>query len=181
MKKVFLFLSVYSFIFSSCSSDNNEATNNGNSIVFPIEFDFRDMTVPINATSVNLNGIIVKAGNTYHHMTGWSDCADSNNAVLENVTFDASEQSAIAIGTGSYNTLIADASNLPAIQKVTITMASYGLGRISLCNGDEIIAENIIAESNSGLISVTLNVGNKRADKLYIGCLEGGLYSVRIE
>lgn len=181
MKKVFLFLAVYSFIFSSCSSDGNEATNNGNSIVLPIEFDFRDMTVPNNATSVNLNGIIVKAGNTYHHTTGWLNCADSNNAVLENVIYNASEQSAIAIGTGNYNTLIADISNLSAIQKVTITMASYGLSRISLCNGNEVIAENIMAESSSGLMTITLNVNNKKADRLYIGCLEGGLYSIRIE
>lgn len=181
MRKAFLFFSMCSLLLSSCSGDDNDTTNSDNTITLPIAFDFRGVIVPNNATSVNLNGINVKAGNTYHHATGWTDCADSNDAVLENVTYDVSQQSAIAIGTGNYNTLIADVRNLPAIQKVTITMASYGLGRISLCNGNEVIAETAIAESTSGLITVTLNVGNRRGDKLYIGCLEGGLYSIRIE
>ncbi|THF52838.1 hypothetical protein E6C50_01100 [Flavobacterium supellecticarium] len=181
MRKAFLFFSMCSLLLSSCSGDDNDTTNSGNTITLPIAFDFRGVTVPDNATSIDLNDINVKAGNTYHHTTGWTDCADSNNAVLENVTYDVSEQSAIAIGTGNYNTLIADIGNLPAIQKIIIDMASYGMTRISLCDGNNVIAENNIGESQNGRTTVTLNVNNKKADKLYIGCLEGGLYSIRIE
>ena len=182
MRKALLFFSVCSLMFAACSGDDSEPTNNnnggGDEITVPIEFDFTGVAVPNNATSIDLNGIEVKTGNTYN-MGNWIDCAEPNNAVLENVTFN-DEESAIAIGTGNYNTLIADVSNLPAIQKVIITMATYTQTRISLCNGNEVIAESL-TESADGLTTVTLNVGGFTADRLYIGCLEGGLYSIRVE
>jgi len=183
MRKALLFFSVCSLMLAACSGDDSEPINNNGSdtITLPIEFDFTGIPVPSNATSIDLNGIEVMSGNTYNHVTGWADCAEPNNAVLENVIFNTNEQSAIALGTANYNTLIADVSNLPAIQRIIINMASFGMTRISLCDGNEIIAENDLGESQSGLTTVTLNVGGHTADRLYIGCLEGGLYSIRIE
>lgn len=181
MRKALLFFSVCSLLLSSCSGDDGEPTNddNGNNITLPINIDFKGVSVPQNATSVNLNGVEVKTGNTYNN-GNWIDCAQPNNAILENVTFNVSDQSAIAIGSGNYNTLIANISDLPTIQKIVVTMATYSESRISLCNENEVISESV-TESADGLTTVTLNVGGNTADRLYIACLEGGLYSIRIE
>lgn len=182
MRKALLFFSVCTLLFTSCSGDDSDPINDnngGNTISLPATFNFTGVAVPNNATSFRVNGITVKTGNTYGN-GHWIDCAEPNNAVFENVAFN-DEPSAIAIGTGSYNTLIADVSNIPAIQKIVIDMASYGMTRISLCDGNNVIAENNIGESQNGRATVTLNVGGHTADRLYIGCLEGGLYSIRIE
>lgn len=152
--------------------------NSNDEIALPVTFDFTSLSLPVGATSLEIANIEFRLGSSMTN-TGWTNCVQSNNAVLEMGSFDG--QNGIAVWGGGQDVLIADVSRLASIQKVIVNIASYGLTRISICDENGLIAEKNVDESQSGNLTVTLQVGGHKADKLYIACLEGAVYSVRIE
>ncbi|WP_410879476.1 hypothetical protein [Myroides sp. DW712] len=140
----------------------------------PITLDFTNLNLPDGATSFIDQGIEFKTGNSYQ--MGWIDCIEPSNLVIEVVPTTNNSQGGIGLWP---STLIADVSQLPHIEKVIVSISSYGLGRISICDENGLIAEQEIPE-NGELNTITLEVGSN-PNRLYIASLEGIVHSVRIE
>lgn len=140
----------------------------------PLTFDFTNLNLPENATSFTDQGVEFKIGNSYH--MGWIDCVEPDNSVIDIAEGNSVYQGGIGLWP---STLIADVSQFPHIEKVIISISSYGLGRISVCDENGLIAEQEIPE-NGELNTITLEVGSN-PNSLYIASLEGIVHSVRIE
>jgi hypothetical protein len=88
-------------------------------------------------------------------------------------------------GVSIHGALIADVSGLPAINKVTVTLLNDLTGsnvstQVRLCDGSNIIAETPM-NTGSGNLTLTADVGSKKASKLYIYSGSSIVYSVLIE
>lgn len=140
----------------------------------PLTFDFTNLNLPENTTSFIDQGVEFKTGNSYQ--MGWIDCVEPNNSVIDIDEGNSVYQGGIGLWPG---TLIADVSQFPHIEKVVVSISSYGLGRISVCDENGLIAEQVIPE-NGELNTITLEVGSN-PNRLYIASLEGIVHSVRIE
>lgn len=191
MKKTIISLCIIAATLScclvSCDKEKNSDPGNGNgstpATTLPVNCDFTSASAPDGSTTLVVSGITFTrrpASEVYIAQWGsteeWQECVQTGNEP-------------ISLSVGSYKginpggVLIADVSNLPAINKVTVKMFDNGKPgtRLSLCDGNNIVAEskdNVGANPN---VTYTLNIGGKKGSKLYIYSLEAIVYSVLIE
>lgn len=180
----------YSF---SCNKDNdtppdNNGNNNNNgnpATTLPVSCNFSGASIPF-ATSAMVGGV------------SFSYTGQNNGTVFYpgTVGYD-SVKTCLPAGTDAFGTngssnypginisgvLIADVSNLPAINKVTVKLFRNAYITVNLCDGNGVVAE---AKDGDGSgtnpeVTYTLNVGNKKGSKLYIYSREAIIYSIAIE
>lgn len=191
MKKTIISLCIIAATLSctlfSCDKEkgNDPGTGNGNTTAttLPVNCDFTTASGPDGATTVVVSGVTFTrrpASEVYIAQWGsteeWQECVQSGNEP-------------ISLSVGSYKginpggVLIADVSNLPAINKVTVKMFDNGKPgtRLSLCDGSNILAESKDNVGANPDVTYSMNVGGKKGSRLYIYSLEAIIYSVNIE
>jgi len=172
----------------SCNKEKDQEPNNNNgngnaATTLPVNCDLTG-SFPDNATSITAGGISftrMEASDVYIATWGnpdveWKECVGSGSAKIypNNGTYKGITLSGV---------LIADVSNLPEIHKVTVKMFDNGKPgtRLSVCDGNSVIAASKDNTGENPEVTYTLNVGGKKASRLYIHSLEAIVYSVHIE
>lgn len=162
-------------------NNNNGNNNNGNTIAttLPVNCDFS--VLQPKAATQNVNGVnytytLNLPGGILNSDGTWKPCVPAG-------TDSFSTGSNVWHGTVIHGVLIGDVSNLPAINKVTIKAQVSGANQgtqIRLCDGNGIVAES--AQNNQAdTITEVLNVGGKKAERLYYYVGEATVFSILIE
>ncbi|WP_118973804.1 hypothetical protein [Taibaiella koreensis] len=162
-------------------NNNNGNNNNGNNTAttLPVNCDFSVLQPKAaiqNVNGVNYTYTLNIPGSILNPDGTWKPCVPTG-------TDSFSTGSNFWHGTVIHGVLIGDVSKLPAINKVTIkaqiSQANQGT-QIRLCDGNGIVAES--AQNNQAdTITEVLNVGGKKAEKLYYYVGEATVFSVLIE
>lgn len=158
-------------IFTGCKKDSDD--NSGNKL--PGKINLKNVTLSSDKKSFKAAGITFSGANGYIDRK-WQNCVSPDGATIRIYPNDGG----IELDSPDFNTLIADVSNLPAINKVTVEFFNNCCPNLSACDGNNVIATTTEA-SGIGNTTITLNVGGKKASKISFQSMESIVYSITIE
>lgn len=158
---------------ATCKKDND----NPKAVSLPVIVDFSNFPTS-NTTSFTSNGVTFGGANARDNAGNWIDCALTDGVGF---SYDA-QYGGIGIWSPDFNSLIADVSKLPAIQKISVHLSDNcgTCTSISLCDGNNVIA-SIPSSKMTPDTTLVLNVGGNKATSLHINSLEAIVKSVKIE
>lgn len=165
-------------LFSSCEKEKNGNPDKNDTpvITLPVNCDLGTASIQNGSTSFSVSGVKFSGGNAYN-AGQWQDCITASTSFNE--SHRVSE--GIILAYSDFNTLIADLSPLPAINKIAVRLSNNcgSCTRISVCDENGFVKEVLVGRTDDTTVSMTID--NKELSALYVSCLEGAVYNVTIE
>lgn len=149
-------------------------------LTLPITVDLKSIPSANGKATFEAGGItFTGAGTTASDFeNGKIKCIEANTTNIRHGT-----GSGVILAYSDFSCLIADVSKLPAMQKITVKLFNNGGNgtQISLCDGNQVIAQTNEKIGTNPEVTYTLNVGGKTGSKFYVVSGEATVYSVTFE
>lgn len=160
--------------FLGCGKEDVTTPTQG---TLPGLIDLSNVTLSSDSKSFVAGGLTFK-GTNGNSGGVWTDCVNAGDGVIRKNT---GSLGGISVSYSDFNTLVADASNLPAINKITVRFFNNCCPSLSACDANGLIAKTDDASNIGDGAVLVLNLGNKKATKIVFQSLESIVYSIKIE